>query len=754
MMNLNDLGISNQGDKVRFAAYGHLPPVDITGTVSGLLQQLQSFFAALPRKWADQMLPLLEDFERSENACFMENLAVSVSSCFANLLPEQLQRFGNALVEAACKAAHGDSEGWHGMTTRRIEALTGLSDFGAKKKPEETAQAEVAEAVREAAALIAAHVREAFAVVGAVEKTKDGGVSPEFVNAFLFCVKRRPGVYGRALRAIKELQRLWRFYFPKAEGVLVWPRKRKRWMIRIGNSNFSSLRPDGKGGYFKTWSDWFVAHQDRSDFAVEIAADELAHLEGGVELPPIWLEVSTADWLSLGGTSCEDSNDYIRLNVEEFVKVWSCRGDHPKDIAVKVSSSALVRLAQVRQSSEFNVRINLGDLQRLQAMASKTVPEKSDVEATKEWTKIPFEELKHLKSLVPLRSPGFDRFVGVEGGILTDGFRFSLYGKRGKAQLQRTAARTASHLKEKGVVDKVKQLLDHVPTAPGPPQLDAEPLDKKPKLDDFTFTGILTMENAVKKGVIDMEFFDGRAVLVLDPGGKYGQAGAFVRDWEIASFFRVSSRDFFRQTGRDKVQQEGVESRERLGGNVGCERALWERFERASDEVLHKAPDVRKWAEEYELVAQHQKTRAKAQSRVWTREQEFLHEMLRSIQSTFQEMGGTKCPVIVMGRDEGKGQGVRGTRGHCSTALQTFLAQFFLILTVGEHNTTKLCPCCHRETVFAKRSEIRSKKCKHGCGWKDTNGIHHDFCYDRDFGAVSDFVFLPFVCFHCGLKSL
>lgn len=232
------------------------------------------------------------------------------------------------------------------------------------------------------------------------------------------------------------------------------------------------------------------------------------------------------------------------------------------------------------------------------------------------------------------------------------------------------------------------------------------------------------------------------------------EAGAFVRDWEIASFFRVSSRDFFRQTGRDKVQQEGVESRERLGGNVGCERALWEQLERASDEVLHKAPDVRKWAEEYELVAQHQKTRAKAQSRVWAREQEFLHEMLRSIQSTFQQMGGTKCPVIVMGRDGGKGQGVQGTRGHCSTALQTFLAQFFLILTVGEHNTTKLCPCCHQETVFAKRSEIRSKKCKHGCGWEDSNGTHHNFCYDRDFGAVSDFVFLPFVCFHCGLKSL
>jgi hypothetical protein len=176
-------------------------------------------------------------------------------------------------------------------------------------------------------------------------------------------VKRCPGVYGRALRAIKELQRLWRFYFPKADGVLVWPRKRKRWMIRIGNSNFSSLRPDGKGGHFKTWSDWFVAHQDRSDFAVEVAADELAHLVSGVELPPIWLEVSTADWLRLRNEAKPvGSNDCTCLNVAEFVKVWSCSGDLPKDMTVKLSSSALVRLAQLGQSSEFSVRINVGEL--------------------------------------------------------------------------------------------------------------------------------------------------------------------------------------------------------------------------------------------------------------------------------------------------------------------------------------------------------------------------------------------------------
>ena len=276
-----------------------------------------------------------------------------------------------------------------------------------------------------------------------------------------------------------------------------------------------------------------MAHQDRSDFAVEIAVEELAKLVNGAELTT-WLEVSAADWLRLGETTCEGSNDYIRLNAAEFLNAWrrTSSSQPIKDMALKLSSSALVRLVSAKEWNDLEVQINAHDLQRLQAMANKQNAEekmaKDDVEATKEqalFIKISVTELRHLKSLVPLRSPGFDRFIESKGGIITDGFSFSIYGERHTSQLQRTAARTASHLKEKGVVDKVKQLLDQVPTAPGPPQLDAEPLDKKPKLDYFTFTGILSMENAVKKGVIDMEFFDGRAVLVLDPGGKYGQRG-------------------------------------------------------------------------------------------------------------------------------------------------------------------------------------------------------------------------------------
>lgn len=217
------------------------------------------------------------------------------------------------------------------------------------------------------------------------------------------------------------------------------------------------------------------------------------------------------------------------------------------------------------------------------------------------------------------------------------------------------------------------------------------------------------------------------------------EKGAFKCDWEIYKFFRVSSRDFYRQTGRDAVQGHGVNVSSNLGaGNIGVERAAWERQERASDQVLASAPDISKWAAEYDKVASQQAARAKAQSRVWRKEQAFLYQILSSIRATFNDMPGTKRPVILLGRDGGHGQGVKGTRGHCATTIISFLAQFFLILTVGEMFTTRNCPGCHQESVFAKRSEIRSKRCKNpDCQWVNSNtGMPTDLCYDRDFGAV------------------
>ena len=62
--------------------------------------------------------------------------------------------------------------------------------------------------------------------------------------------------------------------------------------------------------------------------------------------------------------------------------------------------------------------------------------------------------------------PAFDRFCAdeksgnVKGGILTDGFSFSLYGKRLKSDQQRTENRTSEHLRERGMLDRVRSFLN------------------------------------------------------------------------------------------------------------------------------------------------------------------------------------------------------------------------------------------------------------------------------------------------------
>ena len=621
--------------------------LDIMGTVPVFLEKLKGFLSKLPSGWGAEMGPVLRELRVSENWTLFSNLAISVASSFGNNIPKQLQRFGNSLVEAACRAAFkkkdADSSGWHGVRTRDIEALTGLQDLSASSSVQDaggSGKQKVQKKVTEAAHLFASHVREVFADVGAVQRTAEGGVAPNDISNFIFECKHEPTHYGAALAAIKRLQEIWRMYFPMSDGVLVWPCKRKKWMIRIANSNLVFLRGQ-LNGRAESWEEWF----DRN-------------------------------------------------------------------------------------------------------------------------------------AKVPGRQPAFGKFVGSKGGIITDGFRLSLYGERASSNLQRTEKRSTAELGSPDFVSKVVSYLNGQPdgnvnsdaNALGSAANAMEPAEKIAKIevevsepsrllhaekdhvaatgDDgsppgvecFDYTGIVRLETAVKKGVVDELFFDDRPILTLDPGGKYSEAGAFIRNWELFKFFRVSSRDFARRTGRDQIEKEGLRTRTDFGG-IGSSRRNWERLERAATQVLFQEPDVRKWADEYDSVALLQTRRAKSQSRVWALEQKFLFEMLDSIKHTFGSMGGSKPPVIVLGRDGGHGQGVRGTRGNYSGVLLKFLAEFFLVLTVGEHNTTKMCPCCHKESVFAKRSEIRSKKCEHGCGsvYKDRrsgNIKFHAFCYDRDFGAV------------------
>lgn len=75
----------------------------------------------------------------------------------------------------------------------------------------------------------------------------------------------------------------------------------------------------------------------------------------------------------------------------------------------------------------------------------------------------------------------------------------------------------------------------------------------------------------------------------------------------------------------------------------------------------------------------------------------------------------------------------KGARGHLATPLVKYLAQFLLLVTVPEHNTTKLCPLCHCESDYfdpkrGKRAFV-CKACPVAC---------KDFKYDRDYGAASN----------------
>ena len=109
-----------------------------------------------------------------------------------------------------------------------------------------------------------------------------------------------------------------------------------------------------------------------------------------------------------------------------------------------------------------------------------------------------------------------------------------------------------------------------------------------------------------------------------------------------------------------------------------------------------------------------------------------LEQIVKALEAVAKETGSTKKPILILGDCYGPSKGARGARGDIATRLIKYLAQFLLIVTVPEHNTTKLCPLCHCETQFANKREIRSKVCR------KCPVAGKDFFYDRDYGAASN----------------
>ncbi len=164
------------------------------------------------------------------------------------------------------------------------------------------------------------------------------------------------------------------------------------------------------------------------------------------------------------------------------------------------------------------------------------------------------------------KPPVFSKFVrDGAGGIMTDGVSFHIYGKRPSAQQQRTAARVRAELADPVAATKAKEQLSP-PAAPPAKKAKQDDVDDGGRSASCGFTGIVTLEDAIAKGIVDAEFFNDRPVYNVDPGQRYAVSGSVVFNWSVHSFVRVSTRDFYRQTGRDKVQQDGARVAERLGG--------------------------------------------------------------------------------------------------------------------------------------------------------------------------------------------
>ena len=114
-----------------------VPPVSVEWPKNDVLATVIEFVNKLPSDWRSRMESFLSVLADNEHLKFVSNLAVTVASAFGNLIPEQLQRFGNSLVEKVSAAAH-TGDGWHGVTTKQIEQLTGLADLSERKRAAST----------------------------------------------------------------------------------------------------------------------------------------------------------------------------------------------------------------------------------------------------------------------------------------------------------------------------------------------------------------------------------------------------------------------------------------------------------------------------------------------------------------------------------------------------------------------------------------------------------------------------------------
>ncbi len=350
-----------------------------------------------------------------------------------------------------------------------------------------------------------------------------------------------------------------------------------------------------------------------------------------------------------------------------------------------------------------------------------------------------------------LRMPPFDKFRDAAGkfigGIQTDGKTLYVYGERPVSQQQRTKERSEAELEQNKL--KIKSELDRLSefwVKNGVHALKGVLVDKvvRPYGED-NFTGIVSLEKLCKAmagdkkdGCWDTNFCKGRVVVNFDLGEKQVVAGHIIIDGVRFHSFRFSSRSLYKKSGRDEKEQSGKQARAFVVEEFGATGYMHEleRRMRAEPAVQAVPVDMARLAEELPAMMKQNDMRANARWKVHLKQEDCFEEILRYIVTEIEiaqrVMGATKKAVIFIGDHYGPSKGAKGTRGHLATPLVKYLAQFLLLVTVPEHNTTKLCPLCHCPAEYAnKKTGIRSFVCK-ACPVAGK-----DFFYDRDYGAAS-----------------
>jgi len=254
-------------------------------------------------------------------------------------------------------------------------------------------------------------------------------------------------------------------------------------------------------------------------------------------------------------------------------------------------------------------------------------------------------------------------------------------------------------------------------------------------------------------GLIGADFFTNRPTAFCDPGSRWSLSGhvglSTSNTYTVVDCFRVSTSTVYRRVGVDERERAGRDMWSEHGSTQSY-RSTWEQSERLSPHAIPAKPNVADWMcdADYNNARDSRKARGQAQGLRPKRSLKFA--FLDMLNTSFRALGADsgKRPVLVVGK-EGKGnRSVRGARGFFSRELIQFLSEFFLVLLLDEHNTSKLTPCCHTESVFATDHELRSKRCQHcTVTYAVKKPVANDaeptrtisFCYDRDLGASVNF---------------